>query len=123
MKNDATINGFTLLEVLVAMALLSVGLLAVAALQSTAARSNDKAEQLNQALALGRTKIEEIVSMDYGVCNSSSLTNGTDGNYLVNYTITPDNPVANSTKQIDVIISWSGYGKNNSLMLSYIKAK
>ncbi len=117
-------KGFTLLEVLVAMAILLIGLLAVAALQSTAARSNEKAKQMSQALALAETKVEEIINMDYDDCNNSTLTeDGPEEGFRVTYPLVEvDSPVAD-TKLIDVEIIWSSYGKNNSLVLSYIKAK
>jgi type IV pilus modification protein PilV len=57
---DAQQGGFTLVEVLVAIVILAVGLLAVARLQSQAVRSNNFGNQLNEATFLAQDKAEEL---------------------------------------------------------------
>ncbi|BBO80103.1 hypothetical protein DSCO28_06690 [Desulfosarcina ovata subsp. sediminis] len=70
-------NGFTLIEVLLAMCVLSIGLLAVAAMQISAVRNNKTGNTYTQATALAQAQMELIknsdIDDDSGFLNPSSL--------------------------------------------------
>lgn len=59
MKSEA---GFTLLELLVALTILSVGLIATVNMQGTAIRANGFAQRTTSAASVARATMEEIVS-------------------------------------------------------------
>lgn len=63
-KND---NGFTLLEVLIAIVVLSVGLLGIAGLQAAGQQSNHSAYLRSQATALAYDMIDRMRSNKAGV--------------------------------------------------------
>jgi type IV pilus assembly protein PilV len=58
-------SGFTLLEVLVAISILAVGMLAVAQMQVTAIQGIDKSDEGAIALNLAQREMERIINMDY----------------------------------------------------------
>jgi prepilin-type N-terminal cleavage/methylation domain-containing protein len=84
-------RGFSLIEVLVAAAVLSIGLLALASLQVSLVRSSTDAKAYTVALGLAKDKIEELRAFNEvrGVRSYQSITDGTDAPGVVagvNYT-------------------------------------
>ena len=57
--------GFTLIEVLVAMALLSFGLLSIAGMQLVAIQVNASSHQLGRGTALAQDKVEELLALPF----------------------------------------------------------
>ena len=57
--------GFTLIEVLVAMALLSFGLLSIAGMQLVAIQVNSSSHQLGRGTALVQDKVEELLALPF----------------------------------------------------------
>jgi len=53
-------RGFTLIETLVALVILSVGLLAVATMSFTYVRANAHSHQMSEAVVLGQAKMEQL---------------------------------------------------------------
>jgi len=98
--------GFSLVEVLVALALISGGLLAIATMSVTSLQSVDRSGEETTALILGQQRMEWIRNQAY---DSTALTAGTttetlNGDYA-GYTrvtlIVDDTPIAD-VKRIDV---------------------
>ena len=58
-------GGMTLIEVLAATLVLSLGLLALGSLQITAMRANAYARDLSQATAIAKTCMEELLAAPY----------------------------------------------------------
>jgi prepilin-type N-terminal cleavage/methylation domain-containing protein len=73
-------RGFSLIEVLVAAAVLSVGLLALASLQISLVRSSADAKAWSVGLALAKDKIEELRTFSTlrGARSYNSITDGSD---------------------------------------------
>lgn len=96
-------RGFTLLEVLIALVILSVGILATTKLQLSFMQSNSKARVITEGTAQVQAKIEELISLPY-----DDLVNGGPedrGIYTFNWAVTPNNPVAD-TKTTLVTVTW-----------------
>ena len=108
MNNKLYINesAFTLIEVLIAMTIFTVGILAVGSMQLSAIRGNSRASDLNDALSLAQSQLEELQSLQYTVLFTDPLLmdgpgSGTgsfgfdDGNiHTAARTLTPDhNPL------------------------------
>mgnify|MGYP001618431589 FL=1 len=94
MKNE---NGFSLVELLIAITLLAIGLLAVAGMQSTAISSNAWANRLSTATSLAQEVMEDILAKDATDAIFSSSTSN------VTYDLTGPNTTGNN-------ISISGAG-------------
>jgi type IV pilus assembly protein PilV len=69
-------NGFTLIEVMIAMLILAIGILAVAKMQISAVKGNSAASGFTEATSFAQNKMEELVNLDY----DDSGLNDTDDN-------------------------------------------
>ena len=79
-------RGFTLLEVLIAISIFAVGVLAVATMQISATRGNRLGNELTQATTLAQQQIEALKGADF---SSATLALG-------NYN-DPDNPIVETS--------------------------
>ena len=124
MKNT---RGFTLIEILIAVAIFSIGILAVAKMQLWTVKNTTTGNLTTRATMLGRAQIEELK----GVANVTTLTDGADPNNPIDadgnpggiftrqWTVT--NPLGGSdTRRIDMEVSWSRQGQNRSVVLTTI---
>lgn len=101
-------KGFTLIEVLIALAILAIGLLAIVSMLSTSAKGNAEARKLTRAIRLAETRMEGFLS------NGSCDYSGSQDIYSYNCTDTihaENSSVPNGTVQCKVAISWQSYGK------------
>ncbi|RKZ91851.1 MAG: hypothetical protein DRQ43_09650 [Gammaproteobacteria bacterium] len=139
-KQRCSDDGFTLIEVMIAMFVLTVGILAVAMMQITSINGNKTAFDISEASFLAESKLEELLSIpfdnvdvidtnddeDAGLNNNTTGTadnNATSGNgrYTILWNIADDFPETN-TKTIKVIVNWDYKGDSKSLSISGIKA-
>jgi type IV pilus modification protein PilV len=80
--------GFTLIEVLIAIVILTVGLLAVGTMQISAIRGNFMSGNTSIALSLASEKMEDLLNRDF---NNADL----------NDTVTGNNSTLSSTTSVD----------------------
>lgn len=112
--------GFTLIEVLIALTIFAVGMLAVASMQLSAITVNARANRLTQRTTYAQAKIEELVALPY---TNSNLDNGPHGpintadGFAVSWNIRDNFPIPN-VKLIDVTVS--GWGQKT--VITYAKA-
>lgn len=115
-------QAFTLIEILVAMAIFSIGVLAVGTLILSTARNNNNGNILTTATMLARAKIEEKKRE----ADAGGLTNGTEtetnvdpqGNPGGFYTRACDISTVGNNRQIQVTVSWTRQGQTRSLVLT-----
>jgi type IV pilus modification protein PilV len=130
-------QGFTLVEILVAMTLMVIGVFAVIGMQVVALQSNSIANQLTVATSLASEALEDISSSSWS-SNGTALTNGTTtltfgasttyGQYSYQsaglYTITC-NPTLNAPvpgiAQLDVTVTYNYKGNSKSVTMSSYK--
>ena len=113
-------SGFTLAEVLIAMVILSVGLLGLSAMTIAMTKSLAFGNKLTTATALAQKKLEEIKNTSYTDVTSANYP-PEDYNTIAGYpqfsrsvTITIDSPIAN-TKTVTVTTAW----KRNTASIPY----
>ena len=58
-------NGFTLIEIMIAVTVLTIGILAIAKMQLSAVKGNSYASGLTEASTLAQDKMEELMSLAY----------------------------------------------------------
>ncbi len=112
-------SGFTLIEVLVAMVILSVGLLGTAALITGIISSNKLSNRISTATTCAQDKMEEIGNLGYFGTSTSYTITTEPYNSITNYslykriTVTDvDNPATNM-KTVTVTVYWDS---DNSLI-------
>jgi prepilin-type N-terminal cleavage/methylation domain-containing protein len=119
-KQGRSDQGFTIIEVLMALAIFAIGILAVAKMQLTSVNGNTSARKYTEASTWGVSEIENIMSTAYDDAALDDGTTGTvvQGIYTVNWTVTEAVPIPN-VKQIDIVVTWDN---NKTFSASYYKA-
>lgn len=118
-------QGFSLLELLIAVAILSVGLLGAAGLQATAINGNLHGNTISQATVLAQNVIEEIRDTDYEAVNETNYPgteNNVDGTIFNRSVLIEDNVPLNELKRITVTVSWTA-SRQHSVRLRTIISK
>jgi type IV pilus assembly protein PilV len=112
MFNTSNNNGFTLIEVLVAMVILSVGLLGTAALITGIISSNKLSNRISTATTCAQDNMEGIRGLGFSGMPASDTTTTESYNSITNYSLYKrvtftdvDNPAA-GMKTVTVTIYW-----------------
>lgn len=97
-------EGFTLLEIIFTVSILSIGILAVASMQMASIQGNGLAGDLSEATCVATDQMEKLIQESYDdiVSPPSPLTRGT---YTVNWTVDED-AVYDNTKTVTLAVSW-----------------
>lgn len=120
-------SGFTLIEVMIAMAIFAIGILAVASLQLWNVKNNSTGNFTTLATLLARAQMEQLKN----VSDVTTLASGSDPNnpidangnagglFTRSWVVT--NPLTgNATRQIQVTVSWTKGGRSRSIVLTSI---
>jgi type IV pilus assembly protein PilV len=112
-------RGFSMLELLVAITILSIAIMGLASLQSRGIRGNDLGFRTTQALALAQDQLELLINSGTGLNFPIPATAGTNdannpitgtgssgGTYTRSWQIQNDTPVTGS-QTITVFVIWS----------------
>jgi type IV pilus modification protein PilV len=127
-------QGFTLIEVLIAMSIFAIGFLAVAAMQITANKSTRRAVEVTEATAIASDRMERLMALPYSHVDLAS-GNHTDPNIQGKYDIQwgvvafSDVIITGTTtvnaKTINLNVSWdpvlSGGSSQRSVNIDFIK--
>lgn len=127
-KNDK-MRGFTLLELLLAITLMTIGLLAIAGMQGVAMKANSSANRISAAAMVGQQVVEDLNSlkaadpllhtavtdMTYNrmfdpatnVSTAGSVSMQGAGTFTAQYDIAPNTPITGTT-QITVRVFYHG---------------
>jgi len=116
-------KGFSLIELMIALLILSVGLLSLASLQGTAIKGNRHGNQISQATTLAEDRIEEIRNTDFDDVDNVAFPTpennlSTSGVYTRTTVIEDDVPML-ELKRITVTVSWSD-GRSHDIVLRTI---
>ncbi|MEA1947626.1 MAG: prepilin-type N-terminal cleavage/methylation domain-containing protein [Thermodesulfobacteriota bacterium] len=130
-------EGFTLIEVLIAISIFAVGLLAVAAMQTSAIRVNSSAAQLTELNTWGIDKLEQLMGLPYtdpwleAAGNPPNLDTAgnthedpqTAGGFTVSWQITDGDLTANTPVPGTKLITITVTGKGKTLRLVSVKSQ
>ena len=106
-------NGFTLIEVLIAIVILSVGLLGMASLTVGIINGNRFSNDLTTATTLAQDKMEDIRRAGYAnAVSETKATHPSNSDYKREVTATDDSP-ATGMKTVSVKVYWGGASKED----------
>jgi len=80
-------NGFTIIEVLIAMAVFSIGILGVAAMQTASVKGNASAQGVTSIAVYATDRLEKLMVLPY---NNDAISNGDHSIAAGNLTLTTD---------------------------------
>ncbi|OGP81487.1 MAG: type IV pilus modification protein PilV [Deltaproteobacteria bacterium RBG_16_54_11] len=107
-------EGFTLLEVMIALVILSVGLLGLGALQLVAIKTNAFSSEMTYATMIAQQQAEILKSLPFTDANLTAATeanphtgvgSGKGVQYAISWTVT-DNSPATDMKIINISVQW-----------------
>ena len=131
-------KGFSLIEILIAITIFAIGILAVGKMQIKAIQGNSFANDLTEATTLAQNRMEELIGFSYtdpllddtngngnaGIDSANATTadhNAVDGRYNIFWNIAPDHYISN-TKGIKIIITWTDKGAPKEVSITSMKA-
>jgi type IV pilus assembly protein PilV len=126
-----TDKGFTLSEVLVAIVVLSVGLLGLESMHIAAIQVNATASRLTQGTTLAQDRAEQLMALPYtdpllaDTTGPGVLTSYTDPNPPTGYTIrweVDTNVPSVGVKTINIFVTWKNLKASKSFSLAVQKS-
>jgi len=125
-RSPSTAAGYTLIEVLIALSILSIGFLAVAKMQTMSVMGNSHAMEMTEGVTWGTDKLEELMGLDYDDAQLDPAAAHQQNpalmpEYDITWTVAADTPTVN-TKQITVQVKWvDEYGNAKTVRLVGVK--
>jgi len=122
-------QGFTLLEVIIAVSILAIGILAMGVLQTSSISLNTNARGITEASTWATDRMELLMALPYDAPTPHDLTNGShsgptiDG-YTINWNVVDDG--TNNFKTITITVTWSNLGSSGgqkSVVFESVKAQ
>ena len=112
--------GFTLVESMLTLAIMSVGLLALAGLQITALRGNDLSRRMTTAVSIAEQKLEQLKNTPYTNIQTEAASEVTASNLHFTRQVTVTNGPLPNTKSVSVLVRWQDQSKTHTLPLATI---
>ena len=119
-------RGFTFIEVLIVLAIFSIGVLAIAVMQVTSISTNASARMAGEATALATNQVEAIMALPYDDSDLDPAANPhgfNQGAYIINWNVTEsdvDGDGTNDSKTIIITVSCPNRNAKG-ISIQYIK--
>ena len=114
-------EGFTLIEVMVALTVFTIGILALGALQISSIRGNHTSSAFSEAATLASDRMEKLIHAPYDHADLSGEHTETQGLYTLSWAVVNDDP-ATGCKNIHMVIAFQDRNVQRTISLDYIKA-
>ena len=115
-------SGFTLIEVIIAISVLTIGILAVASMQVSAIRGNSFAIRQTESTTIALDRMEKIMALSYEdaeLAAGSHTDPSPPSRYGVVWNVAADSPL-NNAKRVTVMVTWTDHGTNKTVSLERI---
>ena len=113
-----TNRGFTLVEVMIGMAIFFIGFLAVGSMQVTAINGNAGAREATEAATRATSQLEALITLPYDSIVGGGPVTDAAGAYAVSWTVV-ETP-SPKFKTITVTVDWEQRGPR-SFVVTYMK--
>jgi type IV pilus modification protein PilV len=110
--------GFSLIEVLIALSIFTIGILGVASLVISSINENGLARRVTEATALAEDRLESMLALPYENIDAGQST---EGAYTVSWNVAQDIIVA-QTKSITVTVTWQYLGIDRKVTIQHLLA-
>jgi len=123
-SGDRNERGVSLIEILIAIAIFSIGTLAVLKMQTAAMRANTFSANLTQSMIdLNQKRTEDLLASDY---SDSTISNGphgpvVSGIFSTSWQVSDDTPYLGA-KTIVITTTWSDQSGNHTLTITVVKS-
>lgn len=120
-KVECDRHGFTLIEVMIALAIFSIGILGIYSLQISAIKGNSTAGKRTQAISWAANRAEILLETPY-----ADIVDGqeTQGIYNIQWTapqVDINNDGVNEARNLQIIVTWKELGGSKSTRLDFAK--
>ena len=122
--NKISNKGFTLIEILIALAIFSIGILGVASLQISSVNYNSYARRITEATTYGVERMETLMVLPYDADDLNPADNPheiTEGTYTVSWVVTE--AADSDYKTINMTVIWFARGIEKKIRLDCIKSE
>jgi len=135
MRKGSKEKGFTLLEVIVAISILTFGILAVASMQAASIRGNSFSSSVTEGTTWAGDEVERLMALSWddpllqdtdgdgapglGDIGGNADNNNVQGRYTIYWNVADNTPITN-TKTINVIVTWTDRGSQKTVSLQRV---
>lgn len=112
-----TEKGFTMIEVIIAISVLTIGILAVSSMQVSAIRGNSFAGRQSEGTTIALDRLEKLMSLSYGdadLAAGSHTAPSPSSRYTVAWNVSDDSPMDNA-KRVIVTVRWTAHGAQKNV--------
>ncbi len=120
MERCLTSRGFTLIEVLVSLVILSVSLLAMAGLMVTATKNTSFGGRMTEAATFAQDRLERFKAIKWDLIPAGADSDVKAGSTGINYARNWNVVSAGNLKTITVTINWKDQADHKLTLLSVI---
>jgi prepilin-type N-terminal cleavage/methylation domain-containing protein len=114
-------KGFTLVEVMIAVFVLTVALLGLISVTVMIIKGNDFSRRMTTATTLAKDKIEQVKKAPYNTISAGTTTDylnidssaGATGAYFTRILTVTDNTPTTNMKTVQVVVNWNWGGTRN----------
>jgi type IV pilus assembly protein PilV len=127
-RNRCSDAGYTLLEVLLAMTIFMIGILAIGSMQTAALKGNASSRGVTEAVNLAQGQVEQLMAIEYDPAsvdpaldpaqNNSHVRQS--GDYTVRW-IVSNHPTLANALSVQVAVSWFDAGIQKRVIFDFIK--
>jgi len=116
--------GFSFIDVMMALVILTIGVLALADLQTVALKRGISSQRLISAITIAEQKMETIKKTTYAniVAEPSTQVTASGLTFTRQVTVANDSPLVNS-KTVTVTVTWSDGSQNHTVPTATIIAQ